>query len=121
MNSLFCHICGNLIDFCDVEDQKHTCKTCGRVKKFTEQGNFLLLISDLKNNFHVTEILYKKEIIQTQKGDEDLSSLPTIDEICPKCGHNEMAFTTQQLRSADEGQTVFYTCVKCKYKFTQNN
>jgi DNA-directed RNA polymerase subunit M/transcription elongation factor TFIIS len=26
-----------------------------------------------------------------------------------------------QLRSADEGQTVFFTCVKCKYKESENS
>ena len=38
-----------------------------------------------------------------------------VAEKCPKCGNEEMIFTTAQLRSADEGQTVFYTCVKCAY------
>ena len=40
----------------------------------------------------------------------------TIKERCPKCAHPEMTFHTMQLRSADEGQTVFYTCPKCKYE-----
>jgi DNA-directed RNA polymerase I subunit RPA12 len=26
-----------------------------------------------------------------------------------------------QLRSVDEGSTVFYECVKCSHKFSQNN
>jgi DNA-directed RNA polymerase subunit M/transcription elongation factor TFIIS len=49
------------------------------------------------------------------------SSLPLalscsqIDEKCPKCGHGKMYFYTMQLRSVDEGSTVFYECVKCAY------
>lgn len=38
-----------------------------------------------------------------------------IKERCPKCGNHEMTFHTMQLRSADEGQTVFYSCPKCRY------
>jgi DNA-directed RNA polymerase I subunit RPA12 len=37
-----------------------------------------------------------------------------VERKCPKCGNDEMTYTTQQTRSADEGQTVFYTCPKCK-------
>ena len=44
-----------------------------------------------------------------------------IDEPCPKCGHHELLFYTMQLRSADEGATVFYECEKCAHKFSQNN
>lgn len=45
----------------------------------------------------------------------------TVDEACPKCGHQGMEFYTLQLRSADEGQTVFYECTSCGYKYSQNN
>ena len=40
-------------------------------------------------------------------------AVPQVDEECPKCGHRRLAYYTLQLRSADEGQTVFYECVKC--------
>ena len=45
----------------------------------------------------------------------------TTDEACPKCGNQGMEYYTMQLRSADEGQTVFYECPKCKHKFSINN
>ena len=33
-----------------------------------------------------------------------------VDERCDKCGREQVRFYTQQLRSADEGSTVFYVC-----------
>lgn len=44
-----------------------------------------------------------------------------IEEPCPKCAHPEMYFYTMQLRSVDEGSTVFYECPKCTHKFSVNN
>jgi len=40
---------------------------------------------------------------------------------CPKCGKDEMSYNSLQLRSADEGQTVFYKCESCGYKETVNS
>jgi DNA-directed RNA polymerase I subunit RPA12 len=44
-----------------------------------------------------------------------------VNEPCPKCDNDRLRFYTMQLRSADEGQTVFYECEKCKFTFSQNN
>ena len=44
-----------------------------------------------------------------------------VERRCVECGHDQMTYTTQQTRSADEGQTVFYTCPVCNYKETENS
>ena len=56
-------------------------------------------------------------------GERELETMEqaTIKEKCPGCGNEEMNYHTLQLRSADEGTTVFYDCPKCGYKFSQNN
>eukprot|EP00238_Polyblepharides_amylifera_P000054 CAMPEP_0196570444 /NCGR_PEP_ID=MMETSP1081-20130531/531_1 /TAXON_ID=36882 /ORGANISM="Pyramimonas amylifera, Strain CCMP720" /LENGTH=86 /DNA_ID=CAMNT_0041886891 /DNA_START=340 /DNA_END=600 /DNA_ORIENTATION=- len=52
---------------------------------------------------------------------EKMRQNATVDEKCPKCGHPQLEYYTMQLRSADEGQTVFYECIKCRHKFSVNN
>ncbi|KAI5185201.1 DNA-directed RNA polymerase I subunit RPA12 [Nematocida homosporus] len=42
-----------------------------------------------------------------------------IKESCPQCKSEYMYYYTMQLRSADEGQTVFYEC-DCGYKTKLN-
>ncbi len=44
----------------------------------------------------------------------------TVNEECPKCKNPQMEYYTMQLRSADEGQTVFYQCPKCHHKYSVN-
>ena len=63
------------------------------------------------------------------KSDEEQAALKkssepvraTIEEPCIKCGHPEVGYYTVQLRSVDEGQTVFYECPQCKHTWSINN
>mmetsp|Transcript_1830 Transcript_1830/g.4059 ORF Transcript_1830/g.4059 Transcript_1830/m.4059 type:complete len:120 (+) Transcript_1830:236-595(+) len=63
------------------------------------------------------------------KSDEEQAALKNqgepkrmvVEEPCPKCGAPEVGFYTLQLRSVDEGQTVFYECPQCSYTWSVNN
>ena len=59
--------------------------------------------------------------VDNDEGEETMQKHAVIDEPCPKCAHPQLFFYTMQLRSVDEGSTVFYECPKCKHKFAQNN
>lgn len=39
---------------------------------------------------------------------------------CRKCKGNQCTFYTQQVRSADEGTTIFITCLKCGQRWKKN-
>lgn len=60
---------------------------------------------------------YLRTIADTEESSAALvnqDEIVQVEHTCPKCNHNLASYTTQQTRSADEGQTVFYTCLKCK-------
>ncbi len=70
----------------------------------------------MKSNYTIQ--LNSTENIDIGKKSEDKNEQslgPIAEKTCKKCGFNQMAYATVQLRSADEGQTVFYTCMKCRY------
>nr|CAD7598486.1 unnamed protein product [Timema genevievae] len=48
------------------------------------------------------------------RGKQEEPEGPVVERRCQHCNNDKMSYATLQLRSADEGQTVFYTCTKCK-------
>ena len=85
----------------------------------TEFKNLKVITTSSDDAFPSSLRLKRSSVKTTITNDGNEGAL--IEEICPKCGHNEASYHTLQLRSADEGATVFYTCTKCHHKYRENN
>lgn len=82
---------------------------------------FILVFKGMKSKYTIYfNSLENMDIAKKNKSKTDEADGPIAEKTCKKCGHNQMSYAAMQLRSADEGQTVFYTCLKCKYVLQYN-
>ncbi|XP_014205003.1 DNA-directed RNA polymerase I subunit RPA12 [Copidosoma floridanum] len=113
----FCPDCGSILPLLDdTGDGGVTCYACKRrwgPKIFGDMA-FSHVVKFKDENTYASAT-------QTAEDDDNDADGPIIDRRCPKCNNKQMSYATLQLRSADEGQTVFYTCTKCKYKESENS
>ena len=68
-----------------------------------------------------SELVRELKLYMSNHAEKETDQRAVIDEQCPNCKHNKLSYSTAQLRSADEGQTIFYQCLKCKFRFTVNS
>jgi transcription factor S len=47
--------------------------------------------------------------------EEQRETLPQTEAECPQCKHPTAYYWTMQTRAADEGETKFLKCAKCKH------
>ena len=93
---MFCEKCGTLI--VPNEKKQLKCSSCGYKSKQKS-----LVIKEKVNN--------KKPAIEIV--DKTIETLPKTEVECPKCGNNQAFYWTAQTRASDEGETIFYKCIKC--------
>lgn len=118
---IFCLDCGNLLDNpSTVQTADVECSQCRAKYPKSEFSNLKVVTSTADDAFPST-LRSKRSVVKTSLKKDELTDGAVISEICPKCGNDEMHYHTLQLRSADEGATVFYTCTSCGYKFRTNN
>lgn len=116
---IFCNRCGNLLN---VQGSSETidCRLClNKIQK--SKFNNLKIVTKSSENAFPSRLKLKKSLVKTTLSSEEVEKGAIIKEKCPQCGHNEMKYYTLQLRSADEGATVFYSCTECDYRFKVNN
>lgn len=72
---------------------------------------FLFTVFKIKAEYTIHFNTVEKE---KQKDKTDIPDGPVVERKCKRCNNDTMSYATLQLRSADEGQTIFFTCTKCQ-------
>ncbi|KAF8641543.1 hypothetical protein AX16_009920 [Volvariella volvacea WC 439] len=115
---LFCPNCGTLLDLPTDGEAFVACGQCNRQEPASSYEDMEIITYSHPDAFPSS--LRQKRKIQTklhQQGDQGT----LMAEKCPACGHLEAYSKEMQLRSADEGSTIFYTCASCKHGWRINN
>ncbi|TDH72848.1 hypothetical protein CCR75_000576 [Bremia lactucae] len=109
----FCPHCGTILDHPDTNNI--VCSACEHRCRYEDFPSLTFIT--------YSEDRPKPKWLDAEVGMSEVTgpARATVEETCPKCGNREMEFYTLQLRSADEGQTVFYECKKCGHKSSVNN
>nr|CAI5861260.1 unnamed protein product [Callosobruchus analis] len=114
----FCSECGSILP--PLRDTGGiTCYSCSSAYSINDPE--VIGQSAVKYTIYFNSRESKRKTMKDTKDDESAEEGPIVERKCPKCGNEKMSYATLQLRSADEGQTVFYTCTKCKFKETENS
>mmetsp|Transcript_47780 Transcript_47780/g.95395 ORF Transcript_47780/g.95395 Transcript_47780/m.95395 type:complete len:116 (-) Transcript_47780:305-652(-) len=114
MRVVFCEHCGTIADEPTTSDTSIECRLCGTT---IGSGVFESLVLHSAGPKHVLEADPSEGDGQRQQQQRVRA---TVNEPCPKCKYPQLQYYTMQLRSADEGQTVFYECAKCGHAFSTN-
>lgn len=117
---IFCTDCGNLLPALSKKTASLDCGACGKSYEAKKFAN-LKVVTESADNAFPSALKSKRSAVKTSLANDEVEEGAIIKEKCPECGHDEMSFYTLQLRSADEGATVFYTCTKCGFRSRQSN
>ena len=99
----FCPECGSIL----VSNGDELECTCGYKQS----------LNDANTNFSVSEKVDAKDTVVVT--DNEVRTLPTTKITCPECGNDQAEWWLQQTRSADEAETRFFKCLKCKHTWRE--
>ncbi|KAE8729272.1 protein terminal ear1-like [Hibiscus syriacus] len=110
---MFCSLCGTMLSLVSAKIAECAlCKTKTSAKGILgREIGYTLTVEDIRRDLGISHAM---EEMKTEE------SAALIKQTCKSCGNTELEYTTRQMRSADEGQTVFLVCPKCKARDTEN-
>jgi len=106
---LFCPDCMSILDLPDTTDII-SCFDCP----------FRITVAEMKQSDQVQNKNYDTREAAKASGLNPTMRRATVEEPCPNCEYHQLRFYTMQMRSVDEGQTVFYECEKCGHTYSTN-
>lgn len=113
---LFCDHCGSLMSRNAENEEMIKCDDC---LSYTPDTSSKVIVSRSKPSAFPSALRAKHSEVQSVNTAE-LEVETVVQKECPECKRTEMFYHTKQLRSADEGSTVFYRCI-CGYRENTNN
>ncbi|KAG1829407.1 hypothetical protein EV424DRAFT_1470698 [Suillus variegatus] len=114
---IFCPHCGTLLSPPRDDEKIVICEQCSYEEPASSYENIEITTRSHPEAF--PSALRQKRKTQTKVHQGKV--LPKVSEKCPACGHLEAFYEEKQMRSADEGSTILYTCVSCKHGWRVNN
>ncbi|KAG1908700.1 uncharacterized protein F5891DRAFT_24520 [Suillus fuscotomentosus] len=114
---IFCPHCGTLLSPPRDDEKTVICEQCSYEEPASSYENIEITTRSHPEAF--PSALRQKRKTQTKVHQGKV--LPKVSEKCPACGHLEAFYEEKQMRSADEGSTILYTCVSCKHGWRVNN
>ncbi len=88
------------------------CTKCGQKKPEAE--------ATTRFNGKVIEHSPKQLVAVIGKEEQELTTLPTIQVECPRCGNNTANVWQVQTRGSGESSTQFLRCIRCGYTYREN-
>ncbi|VDD77951.1 unnamed protein product [Mesocestoides corti] len=136
----FCYVCGTLLPHKLSAQDSFICRKCltptylswfvGMKVAFDSEMSTECECLNVHSSPHFSKMLINAQ--KTLRSEEALKDAgdclpdanahdgPSVKKDCHYCGNDRMTYVTMQSRSADEGQTVIYTCTQCKKKEIEN-
>ncbi|PIU75676.1 transcription factor S [Candidatus Pacearchaeota archaeon CG06_land_8_20_14_3_00_35_12] len=101
----FCPKCGSILV---KKRERFSCPKCSYVSKD-------------KLKITSSEKMAEKQHVGVVHPEKETSVWPIVIAICPKCGNDKAYHWSTQMRAADEAETRFFRCTKCKYTWREYN
>ena len=126
---VFCPVCGTFFDLRQVGTE-YRCRKCSTSKScmqssYDATSNRMMFTRSVVEfpaaNAWLKKTLASKNLLKGEEEESIGAQRALVTEECQKCKHPKMFFWTQQLRSADEGQTIFYECPNCGNRLSLNS